>query len=72
MHLIPRRHIETWILCLTGEDVNETTDYHGREVDGQIKTAASTLFGWSRPSTEPPERCVHSLHLAMPDVRRLE
>lgn len=25
--LIPKRNIETWILCLTGDSVNETTDY---------------------------------------------
>ena len=25
--MIPRRHIETWILCLNGETVDETTSY---------------------------------------------
>ena len=28
-HLIPKRNVETWILCLTGEKVDEDTDYRG-------------------------------------------
>jgi hypothetical protein len=26
-HFIPKRNIETWILCLNGHDVDEETDY---------------------------------------------
>jgi hypothetical protein len=70
-HLIPKRHIETWILCLCGEEVDEETDYHGREVDGQIKTAASSLFDWSRPNAAPPASCIPSLRVAIPEVQRL-
>jgi hypothetical protein len=72
VHLIPKRHIETWILCLKGERVDEETDYRHRGVDEHIKTAASTLFNWSRPNTVPAEHCVESLGLAIPEVRRLE
>jgi hypothetical protein len=36
VHLIPKRHIETWILCLNGDSVDETTDYKSTK-DGRGK-----------------------------------
>ncbi len=71
VHLIPKRHIETWILCLTGEDVDEETDYHNREVDPLIKSAATAFFDWSRSNAEPLANCVASLRVAIPELRRL-
>jgi hypothetical protein len=73
VRLIPKRNIETWILCLTGTDVDEETDYrHHPDIDQKIKPAAIEFFQWSRPNAAPPERCVPSLSSAIPEVRRLE
>ncbi|HWZ42072.1 MAG TPA: hypothetical protein VNW97_01275 [Candidatus Saccharimonadales bacterium] len=72
-HLIPKRSIETWILCLTGAAVNEDTDYsHQHQLEQQIKPASEKLFEWSRPNAGVPAHCVPSLRSAIPEVRRLE
>jgi hypothetical protein len=56
-HLIPRRHVETWVLCLTGKDVDEETDYktvYERENGQMIKEAAQTFsHGAARTQTCP-------------------
>ena len=73
IHLIPKRNVETWIMCLSGEHVDELTDYsQRREVDALISAAADILFEWSRPNAVPPAHCVPSLAAAIPEVRRLE
>jgi hypothetical protein len=72
-HLIPKRSIETWLLCLTGKDVDEDTDYRREaNVDDLIRPAAEKFFDWSRPNVVPPARCVDSLLLAIQETRRLE
>lgn len=72
-HLIPKRSVETWILCLSGQDVDEDTNYRRvTGVDDLIPAAAASFFDWSRPNTVPPSRCVNSLFLAFPEARRLE
>jgi hypothetical protein len=73
VHLIPKRNVETWILCLSGSQVEEITDYsHEGNVDTLIAAAALTFFEWSRPHATPPLHCVPSLSAAIPEVRRLE
>jgi hypothetical protein len=73
VHLVPKRNIETWILCLTGTIVTEEMDYSGQAgIDERIKPAAEELFEWSRPNVVPPNHCVPSLSVAIPEVRRLE
>ena len=73
VHLIPKRTIETWILCLHGEQVNEESDYRlRRDVDQKIGAAAITFFEWSRPTAMIPLQCVLSLVAAVPEVRRLD
>jgi hypothetical protein len=70
--LIPRRHIETWILCLSGEVVDETTDYKGdRRIDGMIKPAAGRFYEWSHGGAAAPASCVPSLRKGLAEVRRL-
>jgi hypothetical protein len=72
-HLVPKRNIETWILCLNNSDVNETDDHrHEAGIDDQIKPAAEEFFNWSRPNVVPPVHCVPSLRSAIPEVKRLE
>lgn len=73
VHLIPKRNVETWILCLNGEQVNEVIDYSRKEgVYKLIATSAATLFQWSRPNAAVPTHCVPSLEAAIPEMRRLE
>lgn len=72
-HLVPRRNVETWILCLSGRQVDEVTDYsQSSDVEGLIVPAASTFFEWSRVNTTPRVYCVQSLLSAIPEIRRLE
>ena len=73
VHLIPRRSVETWILCLSGTEVNEVEDYSRRtDVDRLVPAAAETFFEWTRPNGMLPVRCVPSLAAAIPEARRLE
>jgi hypothetical protein len=70
--LIPKRNVETWILCLVGESVDETTDYKGRRDVGElIKNAADALFDWSRPQCIVPPRCVPSLQRGLREIARI-
>jgi len=72
-HLIPKWSIETWILCLSGEAVDEARTYdRAQGIDEKIAAAAMTFFEWSRPNTTPPTHCIPSLLAAIPEVRRLE
>jgi hypothetical protein len=72
-HLIPRRAIETWILCLAGEEVDEETDYrHHSKVDDNLKQAAKRLREITRPKAFPSGGIVTSLVEAIPEVRRLD
>ncbi|MFN7919898.1 MAG: hypothetical protein U0Q16_07365 [Bryobacteraceae bacterium] len=67
-HLIPKRHIETWILCLTGEAVNEERSYReNRDIDGRVKPA--TLSSRSLSTEQHPDSCVDSLRLAILEIR---
>jgi hypothetical protein len=71
VHLIPRRNIETWILCLNGSNVDEQDDHSHENLDDQIRAAAETLFEWSRPNAEIPNHCAPSLLAAIEEIRRL-
>jgi hypothetical protein len=60
-HFIPKRNIETWILCLDGAQVNEVDDYSGgRGIEERISPAAETFYSWTR------------LNAAIPEAQRLE
>lgn len=70
--LIPKRNVETWILCLTGDDVDEQTDYKGRTgLDQRIKAASQFLWEWTRPNFVLPPTCVDSLREAIPELARI-
>ena len=73
VHLIPKWSIETWILCLSGEAVDENQTYRRTpDIDEKIPAAAATFFEWSRPNATPPTYCIPSLLAAIPEIRRLE
>jgi hypothetical protein len=70
--LIPKRNVETWILCLMGESVEEDTDYSGRLIDrNAVTVAANQLFDWTRPHAEVPDSCVPSLRRGLPEWARI-
>jgi hypothetical protein len=72
-HLIPKRNIETWILCLDGKVVDEIKDYsRDREIAERIRPAAETFYAWTRPHADIPSHCVPSLRAAIPEAHRLD
>lgn len=74
VHLIPKRNVETWVLCLTGVTVNEIDDYKNAtaNIDGLIGQGIETLYRWSRLNAQIPTGCVSSLHDGIGELQRLE
>jgi hypothetical protein len=73
LNLIPKRNVETWILCLNLQQVNEIDDYrHDTRIEAQsIKRAAGTLFSWTRPNANIPELCAPSLRECLAEFSRI-
>jgi hypothetical protein len=69
--LIPKRNVETWILCLTREPVDELTDYSSRDLNDFAKEAAEAFYEWSRANYTVPETCVPSLRQSLQEIRRI-
>jgi hypothetical protein len=72
--LIPKRNIETWILCVSGRVVDEATDYKYERHDWTelIRQGVQTLYDWTRPNPTLPASCIDSLWDAIPQLRKLE
>lgn len=73
LNLVPKRHVETWVLCLNSLAVDETRDYrHDARIDPQaIKEAANALHGWTRPNAAVPPNVVASLLAGLPEFQRI-
>jgi hypothetical protein len=71
--LVPKRNVETWILCLNEEAVDEETDYKKtrNDLSALIPQAAVTLCQWTRSTAEPPNHCVSSLRTGVGELKRL-
>lgn len=71
--LVPKRNVETWILCLTGRPVDEDANYKTRRYDWSelIPPAAHTLRQWTRSRSGPPNHCVSSLRTGVRELKRL-
>jgi hypothetical protein len=71
--LVPKRNVETWILCLNGQPVDEDNNYKtGRNNWSElIPPAARTLRQWTRSTSEPPNHCVSSLRTGVQELKRL-
>lgn len=65
--LIPKRNLETWILCLNNVPVNEDEDYSKSYSDWTelISKAAVALYQCTRPTASLPSSCVDSLRLGI-------
>ncbi|HEY5330297.1 MAG TPA: hypothetical protein VIJ79_10465 [Acidobacteriaceae bacterium] len=73
LRLVPRRNIETWILCLNNRKVDEETDYKSPNDNwgDLIRTAVAELYAWTRPNAVVPASCVESLHSGMRELQKL-
>jgi hypothetical protein len=71
--LVPKRNVETWILCLNGHAVDEATDCKEKNHDWNelIPPAAETLLQWARSKAEPPHPCTDSLRKGIKELRHL-
>ncbi len=71
--LVPKRNIETWIMCLNGEPVDEDTNYKPTRNDwtALIPSAAATLVAWAHSGRELADHCVDSLRAAIGELKRL-
>jgi hypothetical protein len=71
--LVPKRNIETWILCLNQQAVDEETDYKRTRDDWNelVPPAAETLFQWTRSKAEAPNICIDSLQSGVRELKRL-
>ncbi len=71
--LIPKRHIETWIRALLGENVTEEQDckkWHSPTRD-EIRQAVEKLYEWSRLNAIPSSTCCPSLAAALAEWRKI-
>ena len=71
--LIPKWSVETWILNLNDEAIDEDIPYklHNRPWDRMIPPAAIVLHQWVRSSKDPPDHCTPSLKPGIEELRRL-
>jgi len=73
VQLVPKRNVETWILCLNEQATDEATDYKGTRDDWNelIPRASETLFQWTRTNAVLPNHCIDSLRRGMSELNRL-
>ena len=70
--LIPKRHVETWIRALLGNQVDEVTDYtRPTPAPKEIKDAAAVLYGWTRPGAAPVPTYPASLTASLPEWQKI-
>lgn len=71
-HLIPKRSIETWILCLGGQQsISENQAYKFSVQDGDVKAAAQAFRAAVRSVGGPPTHFVPSLCDGLIEARRI-
>jgi len=71
--LVPKRNIETWILCLNDAAVDEETDYKRTRNDWTtlIRSGIEKLYDWTRPNAQLPASSISSLRLGIAELKRL-
>jgi len=73
--LIPKRHVETWIRALLGNQVDEETDYtkagYRPPTPSEIQQAAHALHSWTRPGAIPAANSPPSLTASIPEWQRI-
>jgi len=73
VRLVPKRNVETWILCLNEQAVDEATDYKGTRDDWNelIPRASERLIQWTRSNAVLPGHCIDSLRRGVSELNRL-
>jgi hypothetical protein len=70
--LVPKRHVETWIRALLGDQVDEVTDYtQPTPTPKEIKDAAGELHRWTRPGASAAVTSPPSLTASLPEWRKI-
>jgi len=74
VQLVPKRNVETWILCLTQQVVDEEEDYKQRSHEWKklIPRASEVLFQWTRSNAALPNHCIDSLRHGVSELKRLQ
>ena len=72
--LVPKRNIETWILCLNELSVDEETDYKqtARDWKPLIRSGIELFFRWTRPNAQLPSNVAPSLQLGIAEMKKLD
>lgn len=72
--LVPKRNIETWILCLNDVAVDEANDYSRTEQEWPtlVRSGVEALYEWTRPNRQLPANCIPSLQLGVVELKNLE
>jgi hypothetical protein len=72
--LVPKRNIETWILCLNDVSADEETNYKRTRNDWAtlIRSGTETLYDWTRPNAQLPASSISSLRLGVAELKRLD
>lgn len=72
--LVPKRNVETWILCLDDQTVDEEHDYKpsGNDWNKLIPPAAKILYQWTHAAAEIPDKCIGSLRSGVIELKRLD
>ncbi|MGD0012273.1 MAG: hypothetical protein ABSE93_27510 [Terriglobia bacterium] len=70
--LIPKRHVETWIRALLGNQVDEVMDYtRPTPTAKDIKDAAAKLHEWTRRGANQGTTSPASLTASLPEWRKI-
>jgi len=72
--LVPKRNVETWILCLNDVAVDEEANYKRDHNDWEelVRSGSEILYRWTRPNAQLPASCIPSLRLGVTELRRLD
>lgn len=70
--LIPKRHVETWIRALLGNQADEQIDYKKPQpIASDIRNAAEILHRWTRRGAGPGPTSPPSLTASLPQWRKI-
>ncbi len=68
---IPKRNVETWVVCLLDGQANETGDYKPVVKDGQPQESGVRFGEAVRNGQAPQPNWVQSLKDAVPEAQRI-
>lgn len=69
--LVPRRHIETWVVVLRGEGTDEEEDCKSRVSDSELQGAGGSFAHVARSSGPPPANWLPSMKDSVSEARKV-